>query len=201
VIVQDVTVQEPASPEAREAPAPVAPSPEASPSVRARAASALRTLRTIALVTIRSLFCVGFGIALVLGLVNGGLNLAPGLGASGLAAAVGSPRPPPVIPPMVPAGARRDWAMFSYVEKINQAWGKDWPFVIQLFEEFDARYPGEPMVKDKLYACYIEDGRTLQGQGDVAGARRRFEQAARYDPTRPEAGDFLAALDRRSAGR
>jgi hypothetical protein len=102
---------------------------------------------------------------------------------------------------MVPEGARRDWAMFSYVEKINQAWGYDWPMVIRLFEDFDARYPGEPMVKDKLYASYVEDGRILQWQGDVAGARRRYEQAARYDPSRPEAGDYLAQLEKEQGGR
>jgi hypothetical protein len=142
-----------------------------------------------------------FGFALAIGLFHGGLDLAPTLGEAAVVMADEVPRRPPILPPSVPEGARRDWAWFSYVEKINEAWGNDWPFVIRLFEEFDARYPGDPVVFDKLYASYIEDGRTLQAQGDLAGARRRYEQAARYDPTRPEAGDFLAQLDRREAGR
>jgi hypothetical protein len=140
-------------------------------------------------------------VGLVLGLVMVGLDVAPALGQPATVAAEEAPRRPPIMPPAVPEGARRDWAWFSYVEKINQAWGTDWPFVIRLFEEFDARYPGDPVVFDKLYAAYIEDGRTLQAQGDVAGARRRYEQAARYDPSRPEAGDFLAQLERPEAGR
>ena len=63
------------------------------------------------------------------------------------------------------------------------------------------QYPGEPLVKDKLYASYIEDGRVLQWQGDVAGARSRYAQAARHDPSRPEAGDYLAQLEKGQGGR
>ena len=40
----------------------------------------------------------------------------------------------------VPLGAREDWAVWSYVDKINQAWGKDWPLVIEWFEDLDARW-------------------------------------------------------------
>jgi hypothetical protein len=101
----------------------------------------------------------------------------------------------------VPLGARQDWAQWSYVQQINQVWGKDWPRVIDWFEEYNARYPGDPMVFDKLYAAYIEDGRRLEHFGDEAGARRRFEQAQRFNPGRPEAADFLAELDERQAGR
>ena len=100
------------------------------------------------------------------------------------------------MPPSVPLGAREDWAVWSYVDKINQAWGKDWPLVIQWFEELDARYPGNPMVLDKLYVAYLEDGRNRQLQGDLAGARQRYEQAARYDPDRGVAQEMLAELDK-----
>jgi hypothetical protein len=148
--------------------------------------------------TLQAVLCVVVGVAIVIGLVNGGLDLVPTLGTAPVAyAEAGPPRPPPILPPSVPLGARRDWAMWSYVDKINQAWGRDWPFVIRMFEEFDARYPGEPMVKDKLYASYIEDGRTLEARGDTVGARARYRQAANYDPSRPEAYDYLGTLDRR----
>jgi hypothetical protein len=146
---------------------------------------------------------LGLGVLVVLvalGIVGGGLNIVPLLGAQ-TAEAVGPPRPNPVLPPAVPLGARPDWAEWSYVQQINQVWGKDWPKVIAWFEEFNARYPGNPMVFDKLYAAYIEDGRRLMHEGDYAGARRRFEQAARFDPHRPEAADFLAELEERQAGR
>ena len=56
---------------------------------------------------------------------------------------------------------------------------------------------GSPMVLDKLYAAYVEDGRTLEARGDLVGARRRYEQAADYDPDRGIAQEYLAALDKR----
>lgn len=142
----------------------------------------------------------GFGAALI----GIGLFVAPGVfianGGIYLLAdpAIVEPQPPrraPIVPPSVPLGARRDWAFWTYVDKISQVWGRDWPLAIAWFEELDARYPGDPMVLDKLYACYIEDGRTLEREGDLAGARRRYQQAQAYDPTRPEAADFLADLD------
>ena len=75
--------------------------------------------------------------------------------------------------------------------------------MIQWFEELDARYPGNPMVLDKLYVTYLEDGRNRQLQGDVQGARQRYEQAASYDPDRGVAQELLAELDkeRSAAGR
>jgi hypothetical protein len=81
------------------------------------------------------------------------------------------------------------------VDKINQAWGKDWPLVIKWFEELDARYPGNPMVLDKLYVSYLEDGHRLRQAGDFAGARMRFDQAAQYDPDRGVAQELLDELD------
>jgi hypothetical protein len=139
-------------------------------------------------------------IPMAVGLAASGINIAPTLGAQS-AIAAGPPQPAPVLPPAVPLGARRDWAQWTYVQQINQVWGKDWPRVIEWFEEYDARYPGDPMVFDKLYAAYIEDGRRLEHFGDEEGARRRFEQARRFDPSRSEAGDFLAELDERQASR
>jgi hypothetical protein len=146
-------------------------------------------LRVVAQVIAGAALTVG----LLLALVVGGLVVAPAIGVAADTAA--PPRRPPIVPPSVPEGAREDWAVWSYVEKINQAWGKDWPLVIEWMEELDARYPGNPMVFDKLYAAYIEDGRTLQANGDYLAARRRYEQAARYDPDRGVAQDFLADLD------
>jgi len=139
-------------------------------------------------------------VLVALGIAGGGLNIVPMIGAQ-TAEAVGPPRPNPVLPPAVPIGARPDWAEWSYVQQISQVWGKDWPRVIEWFEELDARYPGNPMVFDKLYAAYIEDGRRLMSLGEYDSARRRFEQAARFDPNRPEAPDFLAELDERQTGR
>jgi hypothetical protein len=129
------------------------------------------------------------------GLVAGGLVRSPLVAAAAPEVNL-PPRRPPIIPPSVPLGAREDWAIWSYVDKINQAWGKDWPLAIQWFEELDARYPGNPMVLDKLYVSYLEDGRNRQLQGDVQGARQRYEQAARYDPDRGVAQEMLAELDK-----
>ena len=128
------------------------------------------------------------------GLLGGGLFLSPLVSAAAPDVDV-PPRRPPIVPPSVPLGAREDWAVWSYVDKINQAWGKDWPLVIRWFEELDARYPGNPMVLDKLYVSDLEDGRARQLRGDIPGARQRFEQAARYDPDRGVAQEMLAELD------
>jgi hypothetical protein len=136
---------------------------------------------------------------MVAGLVAGGLYMTPLVSAAAVDIQ-SPPRRPPIVPPSVPEGAREDWAVWSYVDKINQAWGKDWPLVIQWFEELDARYPGNPMVKDKLYVSYLEDGRNRLLRGDVQGARQRFEQAARYDPDRGVADEMLAELDKQLAG-
>ncbi|MCC7368206.1 MAG: hypothetical protein IT306_07285 [Chloroflexi bacterium] len=132
--------------------------------------------------------------SLMLGLVILGLYGTPTLGVAAYAAE-SAPRRPPIVPPMVPEGAREDWAVWSYVDKINQAWGKDWPLVIQWFEELDARYPGNPMVLDKLYVSYLEDARRLLAEGDVDGARTRYDQAARFDPERGVAQQLLDELD------
>jgi hypothetical protein len=137
---------------------------------------------------------------LMAALLLGGLFVAPTLGLAAYDPSVPAQRPP-IIPPMVPEGAREDWAVWTYVDKINQAWGRDWPHVIEWFEDLDARYPHNPMVFDKLYAAYIEDGRDLQAHGDLAGARRRYEQAARYDPSRGVAQDHLRDLDTLQAPR
>ena len=174
--------------------------PPADVSWRTHALTVLAIVGSLAIAIVRALALTILGIALTLGLIGGGLTVAPTLGARPVAAA-GPPRPPPIIPPAVPIGAREDWALWSYVERINQAWGKDWPHVIQWFEEYNARYPGNPMVFDKLYAAYIEDGRRLAREGDLVGARQRFEQAVRFDPSRSEARDFLKELDAVQSGR
>lgn len=142
---------------------------------------------------------VALSAVLLAGLLGGGLFMSPLVSA---AAPVVEPpsRRPPIVPPSVPLGAREDWAVWSYVDKINQAWGRDWPLVIQWFEELDARYPGNPMVLDKLYVSYLEDGRNRQLAGDIQGARQRYEQAARYDPDRGIAQEMLAELDKQAAG-
>jgi hypothetical protein len=131
------------------------------------------------------------------GLVWFGLFAVPVAGANGRAASVAEspPRRPPIVPPLVPLGAREDWAVWTYVDKINQAWGKDWPLVIQWFEELDHRYPGNPMVLDKLYVSYLEDGRRLREAGDLDGARMRYDQAAQFDPERGVAQELLDELD------
>ena len=73
------------------------------------------------------------------------------------------------------------------------------PLVIQWFEDLDARYPGNPMVLDKLYVSYLEDGHRRRDAGDLAGARMRFDQAAQYDPDRGVAQQLLDELDEREA--
>ena len=140
-----------------------------------------------------------FGAALGLGLFGGGL-MGPGVGMAAADRAV-PPRRPPILSPAVPLGAPEHLAFYSYVERINQAWGRDWPTVIRLFEEFDGRYPNHPVVRDKLYAAYVEHGKELWRNRDVRGARTRFEQAGAYDPDRGVAQELLAELERATRTR
>ena len=180
------------SPEAPDQPAPRVPLTGQGASGRARALA-----MTGARIVGQAVAVVALSAGVFAGLVMGGLFMTP------LVAAAPEvnmpPRRPPIVPPSVPQGAREDWAVWSYVDKINQAWGKDWPLAIQWFEELDARYPGNPMVLDKLYVAYLEDGRNRHLQGDVQGARQRYEQAARYDPDRGVAQEMLAELDKQRA--
>jgi hypothetical protein len=155
---------------------------------------ALALVRTGAWIVARVALATVLTVGLTAGLVVAGLDIGPGLGAVAYSAAA-PPRRPPIIPPWVPVGAREDWAVWSYVDKINQAWGKDWPLAIEWFEELDARYPGNPMVLDKLYVAYLEDARVRQMQGDLPTARQRYEQAVRFDPDRGVAQERLAELD------
>lgn len=169
--------------------------PGASPGASAPGQMALRALRGGLCAVASSALAA----LLTVGLVWFGLFAVPAAGADAMAISVAEspPRRPHIVPPMVPQGAREDWAVWTYVDKINQAWGKDWPLVIQWFEELDARYPGNPMVLDKLYVSYLEDGRRLHEAGDLAGARMRYDQAAQLDPDRGVAQELLDELDAR----
>ena len=189
-----MSAQPPANPETHEAPAAVAattdlPAPANRDRTRALVLTGFRAIARVVVVTVLSA-------GLLVALVAGGLFFAPTIGVAATATTSSPPRRPPIVPPAVPLGAREDWAVWSYVDKINQAWGKDWPLVIQWFEDLDRRYPGNSMVLDKLYVAYLEDGRARQMRGDLAGARQRYEQAARYDPNRGVAQDFLAELNK-----
>ena len=159
-----------------------------------RATAAGARARSIARPVVRVGLEALLSVALLVVLVIGGLYAAPTIGVAAAPEYV-PPRRAPIVPPSVPIGAREDWAVWTYVDKINQAWGKDWPLVIEWFEELYARYPQNAMAQDKLYAAYVEDGRTLQFRGDLAGARRRYTQATEFDPDRGEAWNFLAQLD------
>ena len=183
------------------------PASRADPSVSAREpASRGRSVRALGLATtgagivgraiVASLLTVGLTAALVVA----GLDVGPGLGTVAYSAP-GPPRRPPIVPPSVPPGAREDWAVWTYADKINQVWGRDWPQAIDWFEELDARYPGNPMVLDKLYVAYLEDARVRELQGDVPAARQRYEQAARFDPDRGVAQERLAELDAQERAR
>jgi hypothetical protein len=188
-----VSVQPTVSPETNELRSSVSPTNERLASTwsgRARAI-VMTGIRVVA----KTVVVIVLSAGLLAGLVAGGLFMSPlvTVAAEGVDS---PPRRPPIIPPSVPVGAREELAVWSYVEKINQAWGQDWPLVIQWFEELDARYPGNPMVLDKLYVSYLEDGRNRQLQGDVQGARQRYEQAASYHPDRGVAQELLAELDK-----
>lgn len=130
-----------------------------------------------------------------LGLLALGLLVAPPIGEA--ATPNTEPRRPPVVPPTVPLGAPETWALYSYIEKVNQAWNRDWPTVIVLLEEFLSRYPGNPTATDALYAAYLEDGKARAAVGDVAAARRRYEQAGALNEDRGEAWLLLDELDKR----
>jgi hypothetical protein len=97
----------------------------------------------------------------------------------------------------VPLGAPESWALYSYVEKVNQAWNRDWPTVIVLLEEFLSRYPRNPTAVDALYAAYLEDGKLQAAGGDVGAARRRYEQAGALNEDRGEAWLLLDELDKK----
>lgn len=185
------------TPETPDQPLRMAPAEARRP--RARPERVRAVAMAAARVVGRALVVLALAAVLFAGLVAGGLWMTP-LVAVAAPEVNAPPRRPPIVPPSVPLGAREDWAVWTYVDKINQAWGKDWPLVIRWFEELDARYPGNPMVLDKLYVSYLEDGRNLHLQGDLEGARRRYEQAARYDPDRGVAQERLAELDNQSAG-
>ena len=180
------------SPQSYEQPPAASPAPEARGSAWSGRARALAM--AVVRLAVQTVVVTVLTAALAAGLVVGGLEVGPGLGTE-VQAAAAPPARPQIIPPSVPPGAREDWATWTYVDKISQAWGKDWPLVISWFEELDARYPGNPMVLDKLYVSYLEDGRVRELQGDIPGARQRYEQAARYDPDRGVAQERLAELD------
>ena len=184
------------TPETPDQPAP--PPSIAEPRSPVRSERARAVTMAVAQILGQAVAVVALSAALFAALVAGGLFMTP-MVASAAPDVTLPPRRPPIVPPSVPVGAREDWAFWSYVDKINQAWGKDWPLVIRWFEELDARYPGNPMVLDKLYVSYLEDGRNRQQQGDIPGARQRFEQAARYDPDRGVAQELLAELDKQRA--
>ena len=116
---------------------------------RVRTLASVGALRVVKVVAVAGLTALLFG-----ALVVGGMAIAPAIGAPPVEAERFTRRPP-IVPPMVPQGAREDWAVWTYVDKINQAWGKDWPLVIQCLEELYARYPGNWMVFDKLYVSFI----------------------------------------------
>jgi hypothetical protein len=133
--------------------------------------------------------------AVGLGLLGLGLHVAPSVGEA--ATPHTGPRRPPVVPPTVPLGAPESWALYSYVEKVNQAWNRDWPTVIVLLEEFLSRYPGNPTAVDALYAAYLEDGKLQAAGGDEGAARRRYEQAGGLNEDRGEAWLLLDELDKK----
>ncbi len=127
-------------------------------------------------------------------LIGGALVVSNEVGTA--AEPVGAPRRPPILAPAVPPGAPEHLALWSYLEKVNQAWGRDWPTVIDFLEDFWRRYPGNLVARDALYAAYIERGKELREAGDLAGARRSFQQAADFDEDRGEAHLFLDELDK-----
>jgi hypothetical protein len=188
-----VSVQPTVSPETNDQQISVSPTnerPAPTPGGRARVL-VVTGIRVVA----KTVVVIVLSAGLLAGLVAGGLFMSPlvSVAAEGVDS---PPRRPPIIPPSVPLGAREELAVWSYVEKINQAWGRDWPLVIQWFEELDARYPDNPMVLDKLYVAYLEDAQNRRLQGDVQGARQRYEQAASYHPDRGVAQELLAELDK-----
>jgi hypothetical protein len=135
-----------------------------------------------------------FAAALLIGLLAGGLEVAPRVGLAAQEAA-GPPRRPPAIAPAVPVGAPEEWAVWSYFDKVGPIWGRDWPTVIALLEDLHARYPGNPYTIEKLYAAYVEDGKWLARLGEADAARHRYQQAIELDPDRGEAPSLLDELD------
>ena len=134
------------------------------------------------------------GLGLVLGLLGGGLDLAPRIGMAAPEPGV-PPRRPPVLNPAVPFNASEEEALWSYLYRIAPIWESDRPTVIRLLEQFLARYPDNPVALEKLYAVHVEDGKARARSGDQAGARRRYLEAVEIDPNRNEAWELLEELD------
>ena len=111
---------------------------------RTRRLPSWRTVGTAGLAIVQCVLSAIFGFALAIGLYHGGLDLAPTLGEAAVAMADEAPRRLAYSPAVRArrCAPRLRFLVLRYVEKINEAWGNDWPFVIRLFEEFDARYPG-----------------------------------------------------------
>lgn len=126
------------------------------------------------------------GAVLALALLVGGLLVVPVLGVV-IPEVSAAPRRPPRLPPVVPAWAPEEWAVWSYLTYVTPIWGQDWPMVLHALEELRARFPANPLAIEKLYAAYIEAGKALEREGDTGEARRRYEQAAAVAPDRGEA--------------
>ena len=134
------------------------------------------------------------GALVAVALLVSGLLVVPAFGMA-IPEPIDAPRRPPRLPPVVPLWAPEEWALWSYLTYVTPIWGQDWPTVIQSLEELRARFPANPLVIEKLYAAYIEAGKTLEGGGDTSEARRRYQQAAELDPGRGEAYLELERLD------
>ena len=132
----------------------------------------------------------GFVVLLGLGLLGGGLELAPRIGVAA-PERLEEPRRPPVLPPALPADAPEESALWTYLYRIAPIWDSDRPTVIRFLEQFLARYPGNETATEKLYAAYLEDGKERARASDADGARARFQQAADLDPRRGEALELL----------
>ncbi len=134
------------------------------------------------------------GAGLAVGLLGGGLDLAPRIGMAAGGTAV-PPRRPPVLNPAVPLNASEEDALWSYLYRIAPIWESDRATVIRLLEQFLARYPDNQTALDKLYAAHVEDGKMRVRGGDSAGARQHFLRATEIVPDRGEAWELLEELD------
>ena len=142
----------------------------------------------------RAALAAATGLGLVAGLLGGGLDLAPRIGAAAHEPGV-PPRRPPVLDPAVPPYATEEEALWAYLYRIAPIWDGDRPTVIRLLHQFLARYPDNAVALEKLYAVHVEDGKARARSGDPAGARRRYVEATQINPERGEAWVLLDELD------
>jgi LPXTG-site transpeptidase (sortase) family protein len=77
---------------------------------------------------------------------------------------------------------------------VEAAWGSDWPEAIALLEAYQAQFPDDATVAEKLYAARVTYGQALIESGAVEEGVAQLERAQELLPGRGEGAAALLAL-------